>query len=157
MGVSGSGKSTIGKALSKTLDYPFFDGDDYHPQANIKKMSNGEPLNDTDRKGWLQTLNEIGLKHTKTGAVIVCSALKEKYRKELSEGLKQHCTFLYLKGSLEEISVRLSQRSGHFMPKELLASQFETLEEPKDAVSISILKSPEAIVEEFLNKIDYES
>lgn len=150
IGVSGSGKSTIGSALAKALTYPFFDGDDYHPVANIKKMSKGEPLNDSDRKGWLHRLNQIALEHKHTGAVIVCSALKKRYRNQLQENLESHCTFLYLKGSLEEISKRLSHRKGHFMPKELLASQFEALEEPKDAFSISILKSPDAIVKEFI-------
>ncbi len=151
MGVSGSGKSTIGKELAKALTYPFFDGDDYHPAASIKKMSNGEPLTDMDRKSWLHRLNAIGLEHKDNGAVIVCSALKEKYRNQLKNNLEPDCIFLYLKGSLEEISNRLSQRKGHFMPKELLASQFETLEEPTEAISISILKSPQAIVKEFIS------
>lgn len=153
MGVSGSGKSTIGKELAKALTYPFFDGDDYHPPTNIKKMSNGEPLNDMDRKGWLHRLNEIALEHKDNGAVIVCSALKEKYRDQLKNNLNSNYTFLYLKGSLEEISNRLSQRKGHFMPKKLLASQFEALEEPSDVISISILKSPEVIVKEFISTV----
>ena len=151
MGVSGSGKSTIGKELAKALNFPFFDGDDYHPAANIKKMSTGKPLNDMDRKGWLHCLNKIALEHKDNGAVIVCSALKEKYRNQLKNNLDSNCIFLYLKGSLEEISNRLSERKGHFMPKELLASQFETLEEPTEAISISILKSPQAIVKEFIS------
>lgn len=150
MGVSGSGKSTVGNKLAKALDYPFFDGDDYHPQANIEKMSNGMPLNDTDREGWLQSLNELAQAHKKKGAVIVCSALKEKYRQQLLENLTGQCKFLYLKGSLEEISERLSKRENHFMPKDLLASQFDALEEPLDAINISIQKSPDAIVAEVL-------
>lgn len=150
MGVSGSGKSTVGNKLAKALDYPFFDGDDYHPQANIEKMSNGMPLNDTDREGWLQSLNELAQAHKKKGAVIVCSALKEKYRQQLQENLTGQCKFLYLKGSLEEISERLSKRENHFMPKDLLASQFDALEEPLDAINISIQKSPDAIVAEVL-------
>jgi len=153
MGVSGSGKSTIGSLLATNLNFPFFDGDDYHPEANIKKMSNGEPLNDTDRKGWLESLNEIAKKHQEKGAVIVCSALKQQYRDDLTKGLTNEYHFLYLKGTLEDISKRLLDRKGHFMPKALLQSQFETLEEPNAAVTLSILKSPAAIVAEFLKAV----
>lgn len=157
MGVSGSGKSTVGKKLAKVLDYPFFDGDDYHPKTNIEKMSNGIPLDDTDRQGWLQRLNELAVAHKNSGAVIVCSALKEIYRQQLKENLKGYTTFLYLKGSLEEISERLSNREGHFMPKTLLSSQFDTLEEPTEAITISIQKSPDAIVERFVNLLALKS
>jgi 6-phosphogluconate dehydrogenase len=89
MGVSGVGKSTIGSLLAKELEIPFFDGDDFHPQENILKMANGEPLNDQDRYGWLKTLNELAKKQLlKNSCVIVCSALKENYRSILSEGLE---------------------------------------------------------------------
>ncbi|WP_281540364.1 gluconokinase [Maribacter aestuarii] len=146
MGVSGSGKSTIGKLLAERLDYPFFDGDDFHPKANIEKMAQGKPLNDTDRKSWLERLNRLSIEHKNKGAVIACSALKESYRQTLSKHLNENCRFVYLEGSMDEINQRLAQRTDHFMPPALLKSQFETLEVPKNAIRVSINNSPEKIV-----------
>ena len=153
MGVSGCGKSTVVNLLAKKLGCAFFDGDHYHPQANIDKMSKGIPLDDNDRKGWLETLNELGKKHREQGAVIVCSALKATYREMLRNGLEEMAVFLFLKGTLEQISYRLSLRKGHFMPQELLQSQFETLEEPEDALVVAIDNSPEAIVNQVVNML----
>ncbi|QLG43839.1 gluconokinase [Costertonia aggregata] len=150
MGVSGSGKSTVGRLLAKVLNCPFFDGDDYHPEANIKKMSAGNPLNDDDRKTWLNSLNLLAKQHQKKGAVIACSALKQSYRHVLSRSLNDSAKFVYLKGSYKEISNRLSQRNGHFMPAALLQSQFDTLEEPEDAITVSIRYSPKEIVQKIL-------
>jgi len=130
MGVSGCGKSTIGKLLANEFDMPFFDGDDYHPEANIEKMAAGSPLTDDDRQGWLQRLNALSVAHKNQGAVIACSALKDAYRKILSQNLAKQVEFIYLEGTLEEISGRLQQRKNHFMPAGLLQSQFETLETP---------------------------
>ena len=153
MGVSGSGKTTIGKLLAEKLTCPFYDGDDFHPEANIKKMAEGHPLNDSDREGWLQRLNQLAIAQNKKGAVIVCSALKEKYRNTLTEGLEDNCRFVYLKGSMKVIRDRLSQRKGHFMPQELLKSQFETLETPKNALEVDIKQTPEKIVNSIVKAI----
>lgn len=152
MGVSGCGKSTIGKLLASKLKIPFFDGDDLHPVANVQKMASGLPLNDKDRKGWLQKLNEIANEHKSSGAVIVCSALKETYRSQLKQNLEKQMVFVYLKGTFEEIHARLKERQGHFMPIELLKSQFETLEAPADAIQVSINHSPDEIVSAILDE-----
>lgn len=147
MGVSGCGKSTIGKLLAQELDIPFFDGDDFHPKANIKKMSSGQPLNDDDRQGWLEALNKQAKKQiAKNSCVIVCSALKEKYRETLSVGINQEIKWVYLSGSFNQIYNRVNKRPDHFMPSDLLQSQFDALEEPKDALKIDISLSPEEII-----------
>lgn len=157
MGVSGCGKSTVGSLLAKRLGYPFYDGDDYHPKSNVEKMTKGKALNDLDRESWLLRLNRIALENQEKGAVIVCSALKSKYRDILIQQLTERYVFLYLKGTMETIYERLSQRKGHFMPKELLQSQFDTLEEPSNAISISILKPVEEIVYEFIKNVSPEN
>lgn len=152
MGVSGSGKSTIGRLLGKQLGIPFFDGDDFHPKTNVEKMADGHPLNDDDRVGWLERLNELARAHEDQGAVIACSALKAKYRKLLRHGIEK-LDFIYLDGSFELISNRLAQRQNHFMPSDLLRSQFETLEIPKHAFSVSIDAEPSTIVADILQKL----
>ena len=142
MGVSGCGKSTIGKRLAKEFDIPFFDGDDYHSEANVKKMAAGIPLNDQDRKAWLERLNALLVAHKNKGLIIACSALKKRYREILSQKITNQLEFVYLEGTFEEISERLQQRKDHFMPAGLLQSQFDTLEAPTKAITISILKTP---------------
>ncbi len=153
MGVSGSGKSTIGKMLAEALGLPFYDGDDYHPAANVEKMAAGHPLDDHDREGWLQALNEIARSHRENGVVIVCSSLKEKYRTILSRGLEDQVHFIFLQGSFQEINDRLRSRKDHFMPAGLLRSQFDTLEIPADAITVSISPPPAEILQELKKKL----
>ncbi|CNE49746.1 gluconokinase [Yersinia kristensenii] len=131
MGVSGSGKTTVGEAVARRIHAKFIDGDDLHPRANIQKMGSGHPLNDEDRMPWLERLSDAAysLNHKNETGIIVCSALKRRYRDRLREG-NPEMVFLYLKGSFEVIMGRLKARSGHFMPTDLLNSQFEALEEP---------------------------
>ena len=147
MGVSGVGKSTIGHLLSEKLDIPFFDGDDYHPQANIRKMSSNQPLTDEDRLPWLMRLNELAKKQMETNSCIIgCSALKQTYRDVLSHEIEQQSIWVHLQGTFDQILARLKTRSGHFMPVELLKSQFETLEASSIALNIDIHHSPGEIV-----------
>ena len=147
-GVSGVGKSTIAALLSKKLSIPFFDGDDFHSEENISKMASGIPLTDDDRKGWLHTLNNLAKKQVETNdCIIVCSALKEKYRTILSNGLELSTEWIYLAGDYEMIIERMKKRSDHFMPSTLLKSQFDSLEIPTDAFSVDINLTPEQIVE----------
>lgn len=131
MGVSGSGKTTVGEAVARQINAKFIDGDDLHPRANIQKMGSGHPLNDEDRMPWLERLSDAAysLNHKNETGIIVCSALKRRYRDRLREG-NQGMVFVYLKGSFDVIMTRLKARSGHFMPTDLLKSQFEALEEP---------------------------
>ncbi len=147
MGVSGSGKTTVGTLLAKELDWHFFDADDFHPPANKEKMANGNPLSDKDREGWLKTLGELLHKHLEAGnsCVLACSALKQKYRETLA--VNDKVRFVYLHGSYEQVETRLKRRKGHFMTVQLLQSQFEALEEPQEAVVVDISNSPKEIVE----------
>ncbi len=153
MGVSGCGKSTIGNLLANELEIPFYDGDDYHSKTNVKKMASGQPLTDKDRRDWLLKLNEIALAKRTEGAIIGCSALKESYRRILDANLQENARWIYLSGSFEDVMNRLRQRKGHFMPAELLKSQFETLEVPQNAIKVSINMPAEEIVNRILGLI----
>ena len=153
MGVSGTGKTTIGNLLAKALEIPFFDGDDFHPQVNVDKMASGQALDDNDRYDWLAALNQLAINNKTKGAVIACSALKEKYRVQLSSKIEMETVFIYLKGTFAEIKSRLDSREGHFMTSALLKSQFETLEPPTEAITISILKTPKQIIKEILDHL----
>ena len=146
MGVAGSGKTTIGKVLSFKTGIPFFDGDDFHPPSNKEKMKAGHSLTDDDRQQWLQRLNTLAVEHSGLkGAVIACSALKEKYRVILSSGVQQNI-WIFLQGDYELILERMKKRD-HFMPVQLLHSQFDTLEIPQSAFIIDIKNDPDKIVE----------
>lgn len=150
-GVSGSGKSTIGKLLAARLNIPFFDGDDYHPQANIDKMAAGHPLNDQDRKAWLEALSDlIDEQHEKGGCVIACSALKEKYREVLN---RDYVTFVFLDGSYETIFNRMSSRKNHYFKADMLKSQFADLEQADYGIHLDITNSPEEMVDNAMKQI----
>ena len=133
MGVSGCGKTSVGSALAQALGAKFIDGDDLHPRANIQKMAGGSPLNDDDRAPWLARLNDAAysLAHKNETGIIVCSALKRRYRDRLRDG-NANLRFLFLDGEFELILARMQARAGHFMPVGLLQSQFEALERPAD-------------------------
>jgi len=153
MGVTGSGKSTIGKLLADRLSLPFFDADDFHSPENVSKMSKGIALTDEDRYPWLRTLSELLRSHEGGGAVLACSALKESYRKLLQQGLKEAISWIYLEGSKETLRQRMENRKEHFMPESLLDSQLATLEKPSYAYCISIEKDPGSIVAEILKRL----
>lgn len=154
MGVTGSGKSTIGKLLAERLSLPFVEADDFHSKENVAKMSKGIPLTDEDRHPWLQSLSQaLQTEEKNKGAVLACSALKEQYRHLLQQGLQEKIIWIYLDGSEKIISERMRNRQGHFMPEKLLHSQFVTLEKPAYAYSFSIEKKPEAIVGEIMKVI----
>ncbi len=127
MGVSGSGKTTVGAALAQRLRVPYADADDFHPPANVAKMSSGTPLDDTDRLPWLRAIGEWLAAHAAGGGVISCSALKRSYRDVLREAAPDQL-FVHLAGTPEVIARRVAGRPGHFMPTSLVESQFATLE-----------------------------
>ena len=147
MGVSGVGKTTIGQFLAQELGWQFYDGDDFHPQANIDKMKSGIPLSDNDRVVWLTALRTLldGLLQEQRSAVLACSALKRSYRERLQSD-KKNVHFVYLKGDYTLIRQRLQQRHGHFMRADLLVSQFAALEEPQDAFTVDVTHDPPTIV-----------
>ncbi|MGB5322972.1 gluconokinase [Lutimonas sp.] len=153
IGVSGCGKTTIARKLSESMGLPYYDADDFHPQANIDKMSNGQPLNDEDRASWLATLSmNLQQWEQEGGAILACSALKEKYRKVLARGL-DHCHWVFLSGSYELILERMNKRKDHYMSGEMLKSQFEALEVPAYGIHIDIQKSPEEIIEKIKSSL----
>jgi len=149
MGVSGCGKTTIGKLLARALKVSFFDADDFHPKHNVEKMERGEALTDEDRFPWLEALTSLGAKNEK--AVLSCSALKESYRVLLASKSKVH--WVYLKGEYALIKSRMERRQNHFMPSNLLQSQFDALEEPKYGICISIADTPAQIVKNIIDKL----
>lgn len=147
MGVSGSGKTTIGQMLANHLGWPFFDADNFHFAANRAKMANGIPLTDADRADWLSDLRELLTDKTQTGQSIIlaCSALKESYRQILQ--IDADVYFVYLKGTTEQIRERMERRKDHYMSAAMLDSQLEILEEPARALVVDITMEPSAIVD----------
>lgn len=153
MGVSGSGKTTVGQQLANDLSMTFIDADDHHPEANIKKMSQAIPLNDADRQPWLSKLNHLAKSHFGNGCVIACSALKETYRSQLIQSIDTEVTWVYLKGSYHQIFERMKNRKDHFMDTAMLKSQFEALEEPKNAIQIAITEPLSEIIKEIKSQL----
>lgn len=157
MGVSGSVKTTIGEMLSERLHIPFYDSDLFHPKENIEKMSAGIPLNDEDRKPWLQAIHEFVHKSLPSGSLIIAtSALKQSYRDLLIGDLDpDQVQWIFLHGSFELLYERIANRKGHFMPESLLQSQFDTLEIPRAGViSIDVAHTPEEIIDEIMAHIN---
>lgn len=146
MGVAGSGKSTVGPLIAKGLGGAFAEGDQFHPPANIAKMTSGQPLNDDDRMPWLAAMATAirGWAQGTKPTVLACSALKQRYRDILAQDLPD-VRFVYLRGTQDLIGGRMATRSGHFMPSSLLDSQFQTLEEPRDAIVLNATQTPEAM------------
>ncbi len=147
MGVSGAGKTTVGRLLAGQLGWDFVEGDDYHPPANVAKMRRGEPLSDADRAPWLRALRRRIDELVATGraAVVACSALKESYRDVLAAG-RPELAFVWLTAPRQLIRDRLRQRVGHYMPAALLESQLETLEAPADALVVDTTPAPGEVV-----------
>jgi carbohydrate kinase (thermoresistant glucokinase family) len=156
MGVAGSGKTTVGKKLSVSLDCPFYEGDDFHTSANIEKMKKGMALTDEDREPWIELLSEMMGQWRKQSPtfVLACSALKAKYRRILETTGKVR--WIFLKGSYDLVLNRLSEREGHFFPAQLLQSQFQDLEEPGEALTLDIAEPVDKIIETVRNQLGRE-
>jgi gluconokinase/shikimate kinase len=155
MGVSGSGKSTVAALLAGRLGWDFEEGDDLHPPANIAKMAAGHPLDDEDRKPWLENVAAWIREHTDAGrpGIITCSALEKRYRDVLRS---DHVIFVYLAGTHDEIARRLAARHGHFMPPSLLDSQFAILEPPGSdeiATTVNISASSSRLADEIIDEL----
>ena len=154
MGVTGAGKTTVGRALAAALGWEFHDGDELHSEASKLKMHRGIALDDADRAPWLAALRKLIQRMLTEGrnGVVACSALKQSYRDEIVVDPKL-VKVVYLKGSKEVIAERLRARTGHFMNPDLLQSQIDTLEEPRDAVVVDISGTPQAIVSEIRSRL----
>lgn len=157
MGVSGSGKTTVGLLLAAELGWRFHEGDDLHPRANVDKMAAGLPLDDGDRLPWLHALRELidRCLASGEGAVLACSALRRSYRQILGTD-RPEVALVHLRGTFEQIDRRLTARQGHFMPRSLLASQLAALEEPAEgeALILPLDREPAEIVREIRSRLD---
>ena len=155
MGVSGSGKTSVGKSLAEHLGWDFYDADDFHSPENVAKMARSIPLDDSDRTPWLAALHDLissSLKEMRP-SVLACSALKEGYRQQLLNG-NDDTQIVFLKGSYDLLWSRLSSRKGHYMKPHMLQSQFETLEEPTNRLTIDVSMSVSDIVQEILKHME---
>jgi gluconokinase len=153
MGVSGSGKTTVGMALARELGWSFVDGDDLHPAANVEKMARGIALDDADRRPWLLAIRNL-IQESEAGGrnlVVACSALKEDYREYLKSGT--HIGWVFLTGAPQLIRDRLMQRAHHFMKSALLDSQLETLEPPRDALAVNVAPPVDELVKTIREKL----
>ena len=158
MGVSGAGKSTVGRLIAARLDCAFRDADSFHPKANIEKMKSGQPLTDEDRWPWLCAISAWIEEHRAAGTTCVatCSALKRVYRDLVTGNQRTDVRLVYLQGDIDLIEARLKARTGHFMPPALLRSQFEALEEPRadeHAIAVPIDETPEEIADDAINSL----
>lgn len=154
MGVSGSGKTSVGKSLADHLGWDFYDADDFHPPENVAKMASGIPLDDTDRAPWLAALHDLissSLRNDRPG-VLACSALKERYRYRLVDGCKD-VQIVYLKGSYDLIWSRMEKRTDHYMKPHMLKSQFEALEEPVNALTMDVAMPVDDMVQEIISSL----
>ena len=153
MGVTGAGKTTVGRLLAEQCGWEFADADEFHPASNVEKMRQGIPLTDQDRQPWLERLRGAITQWIADGrnVVLACSSLKRAYRQELDVAPEVH--FVFLKGSAGLIAERLRARHGHFAGEQILAGQFADLEEPKDAVTVEIESTPPQIVAEIREKL----
>lgn len=154
MGVSGTGKSTVGKLLAEYTGWDFYDADDFHSAANIDKLKRGIALSDRDRLPWLEQLQQLIAEHDQSDrpGILACSALKCQYRQILSRD-NLGVTFIYLRGDYQAVQTRIQQRQGHFMNSDLLRSQFAVLEEPEAALIIDISATPKEIVAKILKSL----
>ena len=155
MGVSGSGKSTIGQIVARDLGWTFVDADDFHPAVNVEKMRQGIPLDDSDRIPWLDAVRQRLMQAVGHGEniVLACSALKHTYQHYLAQYAPESVQYVWLVGSEDLIQGRLAKRKGHFMNPKLLHSQFETLEPPDGALQVDIGPPPEAVAAEIRRKL----
>jgi gluconokinase len=153
MGPTGAGKTTVGEILSRELGWEFADADNFHSPANVEKMSKGIALTDADRQPWLDALRAKISQWIAGGAngILACSALKKAYRDELSVG--PEVKWVYLKGTLDEISERVAARKGHYAKADLVASQFAALEEPSNAITIDVAPAPERIAAQIRQRL----
>lgn len=156
MGVSGCGKTTFAQEFSKKLRIDFLEGDSLHTKSNIDKMRNGIPLTDSDRWPWLQNIKEEIITTIKYNSdlIISCSSLKQSYRDFLQKNIPQKIKWIYLKGNYDLIYSRLKERQNHFFKEEMLQSQFNTLEEPTNAITLNIDKSVKDNLDKLLKKLE---